>query len=78
MKVELTSDATAWIEAELSSERFSTARDPIGHAIEFAELDRLRAEVEAVEAEGGEFSTDDVLRHMRERLNEIALPHGAT
>ena len=75
MNVELTSDATEWVEAELPSGRLSTAQDAIGHAIKLARLDRLRAEIEAAEVDGGEFSTDDVLRHPRERLDESAAPH---
>lgn len=75
MNAELTSDATEWIEADLSSGRFSTAQEASGHAIDLADPVRLRAEIAAAEAEGGDFSTDDLLRHVRARLDEVFSAH---
>jgi Arc/MetJ-type ribon-helix-helix transcriptional regulator len=69
MKVELTPDAAQWVEAELAAGRFSTAEDAIRYAVNFAKLSELRAEIEAAEAEGGAFTTDEVRRHVREHLD---------
>ncbi len=72
MKVELPLDAAQWVEAELASGRFHTAEDAIRHAVYQVKLADFRAELEAAEAEGGSFTTDDVRRHVREHLSELA------
>ena len=66
VKVELTPDAAQWVEAELAAGRFPTAEDAIRYAVNYAKLAELRAELEAAEAEGGKFTTDDVRRFARE------------
>lgn len=68
MKVELTPDVARWVEAALEAGRFPTAEDAIGYAVNFAKMAELRAELEAAEAEGGAFGSDEVRRFARERL----------
>lgn len=70
MNVELPPDAAQWVDAEIASGRSSTAQDAIGHVSELAKLVRLRAEIEAAETEGGNFTTEDVLRHVRQHLDQ--------
>jgi Arc/MetJ-type ribon-helix-helix transcriptional regulator len=69
MKVELTPDAAIWVEAELAAGRFATAEDAVRFAINEAKTAILRAEIEAAEREGGRFTTDEVRRFARERLD---------
>jgi Arc/MetJ-type ribon-helix-helix transcriptional regulator len=69
MKVELTPDTAQWVEAEVAAGRFATAEDAIRHAINQVKLSELRAELADAEAEGGSFSTEDVRRHVRDRLD---------
>ena len=72
MKVELTPDAAQWVEAELAAGRFPTAEDAIRYAVNYAKMAELRAELEAAEAEGGKFTTDEVRRFAREHLDRVA------
>ncbi|MBF0339282.1 MAG: hypothetical protein HQL05_15795, partial [Nitrospirae bacterium] len=58
MKVELTPDAAQWVETELAAGNFPTAEDAVGYAINHAKIAKLRAELEAAEAEGGRFTSD--------------------
>lgn len=68
MKVELTPDAAQWVKAALAAGRFATAEDAIRYAIDRAKLSDLRAELEAAEAEGGAFDSEEVKRFARDRL----------
>jgi Arc/MetJ-type ribon-helix-helix transcriptional regulator len=72
MKVELTPDAAQWVEAELAAGRFSTAEDAVRYAVNHAKQSILRGELEAAEAEGGSYTTDDVRRFAREHLDALA------
>jgi hypothetical protein len=74
LKVELTPDAAHWVQAELAAGRFPTAEDAIRHAVNQAKLIELRDELAAAEAEGGSFSTDEVRRYARYRLDRGSLP----
>ena len=69
MKVELTPDAALWVEAELAAGRFATAEDAVRFAINSAKTRTLRDELEASEREGGSFTTEQVRRFARERLD---------
>ena len=69
MKVELTPDTAQWVEAELAAGRFTTAEDAIRHAVNQVKLAELRAMLEAAEAEGGKFATDEVRRFARNHLD---------
>ena len=71
MKVELTPDAAIWVEAELAAGRFATAEDAVRFAINQAKTATLCAEIEAAEREGGRFTTADVRRFARERLDTL-------
>jgi hypothetical protein len=64
MKVELTPDAAQWVQAEI-------AAGTVRHAIQEAKRATLRAALDAAEAEGGNFSTDDVHRHAHEHLDKL-------
>jgi Arc/MetJ-type ribon-helix-helix transcriptional regulator len=68
MKVELTPDAAEWVRAAMAAGRFATAEEAIRYAVDRAKLSELRAELEAAEAEGGAFDSDEVKRFARERL----------
>ncbi len=72
MKVELTPDAQQWVEAMIASGRFATAEDAVRFAINRAKRNDLRGMLEATEAEGGEFSAEDALLHVREHLDGAA------
>jgi Arc/MetJ-type ribon-helix-helix transcriptional regulator len=69
VKVELTPDAAQWVEAEVAAGRFSTPEDAVRYAVGYAKMAQLRAELEAAEAEGGAFSTDEVRRFARAYLD---------
>ncbi len=73
MKVDLTPDAAQWVEAEVAAGRFSTPEDAIRYAVNYAKMSQLRGEIEAAEAEGGAFGTDDVRRFARVYLARTAL-----
>lgn len=72
MKVELTPDAQQWVEAMIASGRFATAEDAVRFAINRAKRNELREMLNATEAEGGGYTSDDVLRHVREHLDNSA------
>jgi Arc/MetJ-type ribon-helix-helix transcriptional regulator len=74
MQVELTPDTAEWVKAAMAAGRFATAEEAIRYAIDRAKLSELRAELEAAEAEGGAFDSDEVKRFARERLALLA-PH---
>jgi Arc/MetJ-type ribon-helix-helix transcriptional regulator len=69
MKVELAPDAAQWVEAEVAAGRFMTADDAIRYAVSQVKLAELRASLEAAEAEGGRFATDEVRRYARDHLD---------
>lgn len=71
MNVELKPESARWVEAEISSGRFSTAQDAIDHAVALAQLSAIRTEIEAAEAEGGEFTSEEVLRDVEQHLAEM-------
>lgn len=67
MKVELTPDIAQWVEAEVAAGRFPTPEDAVRRAVRELSLNTLRAELEAAEAEGGAFTTEEVRRYVREQ-----------
>ena len=69
MKVELTPDAAQWVEASVAAGRFPTAEDAICYAVNYAKMSELRADLQAAEAEGGAFTTNDVRRFARTHLD---------
>jgi len=71
VKVNLTPDAAQWVESELANGHFPAAEDAIQHAVNLAKLSQLRAQLEAAEAEGGAFSSDDVRRFARDHLDRV-------
>jgi Arc/MetJ-type ribon-helix-helix transcriptional regulator len=71
MKVELTPDAAQWVDAAVASGRFATAEDAVRYAINRAKRAELREMLEASEAEGGSYSTENVRRHVREHLDRL-------
>jgi Arc/MetJ-type ribon-helix-helix transcriptional regulator len=71
VKVELTPDAAQWVQTELAAGRFPTPEDAIRHAVNQAKLAELRAELDAAEAEGGSYGSDDVRRYVRQHLDEL-------
>ncbi|QWR78552.1 ribbon-helix-helix domain-containing protein [Candidatus Magnetomonas plexicatena] len=76
MKVELTPDAAQWVEAELDAGLFPTAEDAVRYAVNYARVSQLRSELEAAEAEGGSFNSDEVRRFAHEHLDNVARTHG--
>jgi hypothetical protein len=46
-------------------------KDAARHAIQQAKLNALRNALDAAEAEGGSFATDEVRRHAREHLDGL-------
>jgi Arc/MetJ-type ribon-helix-helix transcriptional regulator len=71
MKIELTPDAAQWVEAALAAGRFLTAEDAIRHAVNQVKTAELRAALDAAEAEGGEFTTEEVRQYARDRLDRL-------
>lgn len=71
MKVELTPDAAQWVDAAVSAGRFVTPEDAVRYAIDRAKKAELREMLDATEAEGGSFSTDEVRRHVRDHLDRL-------
>lgn len=76
MNVELKPESASWVEAEVSSGRLKTAQDAIDHAVALARLSAIRGEIEAAELEGGEFTSEEVLRDVEQHLAEIFPKHG--
>jgi hypothetical protein len=64
-------DAAQWVQAEIAAGTFATPEDAVRHAIQEAKRAALRAALDAAEAEGGNFSTDDVRRYAHEHLNKL-------
>ena len=71
MKIELTPDAAQWVEAELASGRFLTAEDAVRYAINQVKIMELRAALEAAEAGGGGFTSDEVRDYIYEHVDRI-------
>jgi len=71
LRVELTPDAAQWVEAALASGRFLTAEDAVRYAINRAKRAELREMLEATDAEGGSYSTEDARRHVRDHLGRL-------
>jgi Arc/MetJ-type ribon-helix-helix transcriptional regulator len=71
MKVELTPDAAQWVDAAVSAGRFVTPEDAVRYAIDRAKKAELREMLDATEAEGGSYSTDEVRRHVRDHLDGL-------
>jgi hypothetical protein len=69
MKVELTLDAAKWVEGEIAAGRFPTPEDAVRYAINRAKSAELREMLDAAEAEGGKYSTEEVRHHVRDHLN---------
>lgn len=74
MKVDLTPDTEQWVKDALAAGRFSSAEDAIRYAVNFAKMAELRAEIEAAEAEGGAFDSEEVRRFALESLGRVDLP----
>ncbi len=71
MKIELTPDAAQWVEAALAAGRFLNAEDAIRHAVNQVKPAELRATLDAAEAEGGQFTTDEVRQYARDHLDRL-------
>jgi Arc/MetJ-type ribon-helix-helix transcriptional regulator len=71
MKIELAPDAALWVEAEVASGRFRTAEDAVRYAINQVKLMEIRARLDAAEAEGGEFTTEEVRQYAYEYLDRV-------
>jgi toxin ParE1/3/4 len=71
MKVELTPDAAQWVGYSVESGRFATPEDAVRFAVNEAKRAELRALLDASEAEGGEHSSDDMRRFVREHLDRL-------
>jgi Arc/MetJ-type ribon-helix-helix transcriptional regulator len=71
VKVELTPDVAQWVEAALASGRFPTAEDAVRFAINQAKQAELGDMLNATEAEGGDHSSEDARRHVREHLARL-------
>ena len=71
MKIELTPDVAAWVKAEVASGRFLTAEDAVRYAINQVKVMELRAALEAAEAEGGEYTSDEVRDYVYEHLDRM-------
>jgi hypothetical protein len=66
-----TDDVVLWVKAEVASGRFRTAEDAVRYAVNQVKLMALRAALEAPEAEGGEYSSDEVREYVFEHLDRI-------
>ena len=71
MKVELTPNDAQWVKAEIAAGTFPTPEDAVRYAIAQAKLNALRNALDAAEAEGGSFTTDEVRRHASEHLDRL-------
>ena len=71
MKVELTPDAAQWVEAEVAAGTFPTPEDALRHAVQQAKMTALRNTLDAAEAEGGNFTTDEVLGYAQDHLDNL-------
>jgi hypothetical protein len=73
LKVELTSNAAAWVQAEIAAGHFANADEAINHAINKAKLTGLRNTLSESIARGGNNSADDVLTYAKTILSTEAL-----
>lgn len=62
MNIEITPDAAQWVQSVVASGRFITAEDAVRYAINRAKRAELREMLDATEAEGGAFSTEEASR----------------
>jgi Arc/MetJ-type ribon-helix-helix transcriptional regulator len=69
LKIELTPDAAHWVRTEVESGRFATPEDAVRYAINQTKRAELRDMLDASEAAGGEHSSADVRRYVREHLD---------
>ncbi len=70
MKIELTPDAAHWVEHSVASGRFATHEDAVRYAVNETKRAELRAMIEASIAEGGAYSSEDVLAYVNEELDK--------
>ncbi len=73
MNIELKLASARWAEDQVSSGRFRTARDAVDHAVALAQLHEIKAEIEAAEQEGGEYTSDQVLSSVDSHLDGLFL-----
>jgi Arc/MetJ-type ribon-helix-helix transcriptional regulator len=71
MKVELTPDAAHWVQVELAAGRFPTAEDAVRYAINRAKQAELRDMLDASEAEGGNNTSEEARRYVRDHLDHL-------
>lgn len=72
MKIELTPDAAQWVLAAVSAGRFLTAEEAVRYAVNRARQAELRDMLDATEAVGGSYSTEEARRHVREHLDKLS------
>jgi len=58
----------------LTTQEQRTAEDAVRHAVNQAKLIELRSELAAAEVEGGSFTTEEVRRYARDRLDRMPAP----
>jgi Arc/MetJ-type ribon-helix-helix transcriptional regulator len=71
MKIELAPDVAMWVKAEVASGRFLTAEDAVRYAINQVKIMELCTALDAAEAEGGEYTSDEVREYVDEQLDRI-------
>jgi len=71
VNIELTPDAAEWVKAEIAAGRFPTAQDAVRLAINQAKLIELRGELTAAEAEGGNFTVEEMRRYAGNHLDGL-------
>jgi Arc/MetJ-type ribon-helix-helix transcriptional regulator len=71
MKIELAPDVALWVKAEVASGRFLTAEDAVRYAINQVKITELRTALDAAEAEGGEYTSDEVREYVYEHLDRV-------
>jgi hypothetical protein len=71
MKIELAPDVALWAKAEVASGRFLTAEDAVRYAINQVKITELRTALDAAEAEGGEYISDEVREYVHEHLDRV-------
>ena len=57
-------------------DRFPTTEDAVRYAINQAKISKLRAELEAAEAEGGSLTSDEVRSFVFDHLDDVARKSG--
>lgn len=68
MDVELTPDATRWVEAEVASGTFPSPEAAVREAVDQLRLSALKAQLEAAVAEGGRNTSEEALRFVKDHL----------